>query len=119
MIPALLRSKLLLQNLKSYKSSGSDQIPAELIQAGGEVLSSKIHKLINSIWNMEKLPNRWKKSIIVPVHKKSDKTNCSNYRGISLSPSYQSLPNILPSRLNPYIDEIIGIISAGFEQINY
>jgi hypothetical protein len=37
--------------LERYKSPGSDQIPAELIQAGGEILRSKIHKLINSIWN--------------------------------------------------------------------
>jgi hypothetical protein len=42
--------------LKTYKSPGSDQIPAELIQAEGEILRSKIYRLINSIWNMEKLP---------------------------------------------------------------
>jgi hypothetical protein len=38
---------------KSYKLSGSEQIPAELIQAGGEILRSEIHKLINSIWNKD------------------------------------------------------------------
>jgi hypothetical protein len=37
--------------LKRYKSPGSDQIPAELVQAAGETLWSEIHKLINSIWN--------------------------------------------------------------------
>jgi hypothetical protein len=42
-----------LQKLKRYKSPGSDQIPAELIQAGGEILWPKILKLINSIWNRE------------------------------------------------------------------
>jgi hypothetical protein len=46
--------------LKRYKSPGSDQNPAELIQAGGEILRSKIHKLINSIWNKEELPDQWK-----------------------------------------------------------
>ncbi|PNF34643.1 hypothetical protein B7P43_G05860 [Cryptotermes secundus] len=69
---------------KRYKSPGSDQIPAELIQAGGEILHSKIHNLITSIWHKEKLSDQWKESIIVPVHKKGDKTDCSNYRGISL-----------------------------------
>ncbi|PNF28551.1 hypothetical protein B7P43_G12912 [Cryptotermes secundus] len=54
--------------LKRYKSPGSDQIPAELTQAGGEILCSKIHKLITSIWHKEKLPDQWKDSIIVPVH---------------------------------------------------
>jgi hypothetical protein len=70
--------------LKKYKSLGSDKIPAELIQAGGEIILSAIHKLINSGWNKEELPDQWKESIIVPVHKKDDKTDCNNYRGISL-----------------------------------
>jgi hypothetical protein len=48
---------------------GSDQIPAELIQAG-ETLLSAIHKLINAIQNEEELPDGWKESIIVPIHKK-------------------------------------------------
>jgi hypothetical protein len=45
---------------------------------------SVIHKLITSIWNKEELPDRWKESIIVPVHKQGDKTDDDNYRGISL-----------------------------------
>jgi hypothetical protein len=40
-----------------YKSPGSDQILAELIQAGGETLLSKIQKPINSLWNKEQLPD--------------------------------------------------------------
>jgi hypothetical protein len=59
--------------LKKYKSTGSDQIPAELIDAGGETLVSDIHKVINSILNKEEMPNEWKESIIVPVHKTADK----------------------------------------------
>jgi hypothetical protein len=101
--------------LKRYKSPGIDQIPAELIQAGGNTLLSEIHKLINCIWNKEELPEQWKESIIVPVYKKDDKTDCSNYQGISLlSTSYQILSNILLSRLTPYVDEIIGDHQCGF-----
>jgi hypothetical protein len=48
------------------------------------MLLSAIHKLVNSVWKKEKLPDQWKESIIVPVHIKADKTNCNNYRGISL-----------------------------------
>jgi hypothetical protein len=70
--------------LKKYKSPESDEIPAELIQAGGKILLYVIHKLINSVWNKKELPDQWKKSIIVPVHKKGDKTDCNNYHGISL-----------------------------------
>jgi hypothetical protein len=66
---------------------------------------SVIHKLINSVRNKEELPGQWKESIIVPIHKKGDKTDCNNYHGISLlTTSYKILSNILL----PYIDEIIG-----------
>jgi hypothetical protein len=94
-----------IAKLKKY----SEEIPAELIQAGVEILLSAIHKLINSVWNKEKLPDQWKASITVPIHKKGDKADCNNYHGISLlSTSYNILSNILLSRLSPYIDEIIG-----------
>jgi hypothetical protein len=46
----------------------------QLIQAGGETLRSEIHKLFNSIWSKEELPEQWKVSIIVPIYKKGDKT---------------------------------------------
>jgi hypothetical protein len=53
--------------LKRYKSSGSDKILAELIQAGSETLLSDIRKLINCILNKGVLPDQWKESVIVPV----------------------------------------------------
>jgi hypothetical protein len=73
--PSPFEVEIATAKLKMYKSPGSDQIPAELIQAGGEILFSKIHKLINFIWNKEELPDQWKESIILPVHKKSNKTD--------------------------------------------
>jgi hypothetical protein len=56
--PIRLEVEIAIAKLKKYKSPGSVQIPAELIQAGGEILLSEIHKLINSVWNMEELPGR-------------------------------------------------------------
>jgi hypothetical protein len=50
-----LEVEIAFTKLKKYKSPGSDQITAELIQAGGEILLSAIHKLINSVWNKEEL----------------------------------------------------------------
>jgi hypothetical protein len=90
---AFYTSKLnVIGKLKRYKSPGVDQIPAELIQEGGEALRWEIHKLIKLIWNKEELPHQWKESIVVPIHKKGDKTDCRNYRGISLlSTSYKIL----------------------------
>jgi hypothetical protein len=103
--------------LKRYKSPGVDQIPVELIQAGGETLRSEIHKLIKLIWNNEELPLQWKESTMVPTHKKGDQTDCSNYRGISLlSTSYKILSNTLLARLTPYADEIMGDHQCEFQR---
>jgi hypothetical protein len=68
--PSRLEVKIAIANLNKYKSPGSDQIPAELIQAGGEILLSEIHKLINSVCNKEELPDQWKEPISVPLHTK-------------------------------------------------
>jgi hypothetical protein len=56
--PSRLEVEIAIAKLKKYRSPGSDQIPTELIQAGGEILLSAIHKLINSVWNKEELPDQ-------------------------------------------------------------
>jgi len=103
------------EEVKRNQSPGTDQIPAEMIKAGSRTIHSAIHELINSIWNKEKLPEEWKELIIVPLYKKGDKTDCSNYRGISLlSTIYKILSNILLSRLTPYTGEITGNHQGAF-----
>jgi hypothetical protein len=85
--PIRLEVEIAIAKLKKYKSPGSDQIPTELIQAGGEFT------------------------------KKSDKTDYNNYRVISLlSTSYKMLSNILLSRLSLYVDDIIGDYQCGFRR---
>jgi hypothetical protein len=112
--PSLVEVEIAIGKLKSYKSPGTDQIPAELIKTGGETLCSEIHRLICSIWNKEELPQQWKESIIVPIYKKGDKTDCNNYGGISLlSTAYKILSKIILSRLTPYVNEIIGDHQCG------
>jgi hypothetical protein len=54
-----------IEKMKSYESSGIDKILVELIQAGGNTLCSEIHRLINSIWNKEELPQQQKEFIII------------------------------------------------------
>jgi len=85
--PSAAEVALAIDKLKSHKSPGIDQIPAELIKARGRTICLEINKLITSIWKKEKLSEEWKESIIVPNHKKGDKTDCGNYRGISLLPT--------------------------------
>ena len=115
--PSAAEFELAIDKLKSHKSPGIGQIPAELIKAGGRKICLEIHKHITSIWKKEKLPEEWKESIIISIHKKGDKTDCSNYRGISLLPTtYKILSNILLSRLIPYATEIIGDHQCGFRR---
>ena len=100
--PSAFEIELVIEKLKSHRSPGIDQIPAELIKAGGRKISYEIHKIIISIWNKEELREEWKESITEPIHKNSDKTDCSNYRGLPLSPTTNKIvSNVLLSRLTP------------------
>jgi hypothetical protein len=70
--PSLVKVEIAIEKLKSYKSPGTDKIPAKVIEAGSEVLCSEIHKLIRSVWNKEELRQQWKESVGVPIYKKGD-----------------------------------------------
>jgi hypothetical protein len=59
--PSYLETEMAIAKFTKYKSPGSDQILAELIQAGGETLLSVMYKPSNSIWDTEELPE-WKES---------------------------------------------------------
>jgi hypothetical protein len=90
--PNALDDEMDSEKPKRHKSPGIDQIPAELITARGMTIHSEIH----SIWNKDEMPDKWKEVITVPIYKKGDKTECSNYRDISLlSSTYEILSNIL------------------------
>ena len=115
--PSVFEVEMAIEKLKRYKSPGIDQIPAELIKAGSRKFYSKIHKLINPVRNEKELPDQWKKSVILPVYKKGDKTDCSNYRSISLlSTAHKVISNILLSRLTPYAEKITGYHQCGFRR---
>jgi hypothetical protein len=68
LVPGLsyLEVEIAIAKLKKYKSPGSVQILVELIQAGVRLVYVD-HKLINSIWNKEELPDQWTESLIIPV----------------------------------------------------
>jgi len=115
--PSSFEVEMAIKKLKSHKSLGIDQIPEELIKAGGKKIRCEIHKLIISIWNKEEFSEEWKESIIIPTYKKGGKTDCSNYRGISLLPTtYKILSNFPLSRLTPYAEKIIEDHQCGFRR---
>jgi hypothetical protein len=108
--------EIAIEKLKRYTSPGSNQILAELIQAGCEILHSKIHELITSIWNTEKLPDQWKESIIIPVHKKGDKTDCGNIGGYHYYQFRTKFYRIFFSQGSVHmLMRLLGIISVGFD----
>ena len=71
--PSAFEVELAIEKLKNHKSPGIDQIPAEVIKAGGRTIRGEIHKLIISTWNKEELPEEWKESIVVPIYTKGNK----------------------------------------------
>ena len=58
--PSFSEFELAIDKLKSHKSPGIDQIPAEMIKARGRKICLEIHKPVTSIWKKEKLPEDWK-----------------------------------------------------------
>jgi hypothetical protein len=93
--PSRLEVEIAVAELMKYKSPVSERIPAELLQAGCEIVLFVIHKLIHSVWNKEELPDQCKESIIVPVNKSCEKTDGNNYCEISLlSTSHKILSSI-------------------------
>jgi len=64
------------------------------------------------------MPKEWTVTIICPLHKKGDKTDCQNYRGISLlSVIYKVFAKILAKRLSPYAEQIISAVSEETGQL--
>ncbi|KAI5726244.1 hypothetical protein M8J77_025735 [Diaphorina citri] len=70
--------------LKNNKASGEDGIVAELWKYADNYSILCLQKIIEQIWTTEKLPEDWSTAIIHPIHKKGDKSDPNNYRGISL-----------------------------------
>lgn len=75
----------IIRKTKSNRAGGEDDIIIELIKLGKtELLIKEIQQLIASVWSSESMPEDWQSCILFPIHKKGDKRDCKNYRGISL-----------------------------------
>jgi len=73
---------LAIEKLRSHKLPVTDQIPAEMIKQEVDQFALRSINLLSFIWNKKELAEEWKESVIAPIYKKGDKTDCSNYRGI-------------------------------------
>ena len=82
--PSAFEFEMAIEKLKRRKSPGTGQIPTQLIKAEGRINRSEIRKLTKSILSMEKLPEERTETIILLIGKKDDKTDSSDYTGMSL-----------------------------------
>ena len=94
-----------IDQLKSGKAAGIDGIPPEIWKHGGTALHSKLLELLILCWEKSKLPQDFRDAVIITLYKnKGEKSNCSNYRGITLlSIAGKILARILLNRLVPTI----------------
>ena len=80
----LLEVRAAIQAMKSNKAPGPDGIPAEKWKSS-EALAEQLHKLLVHIWEKEDVPQQFKDANVVTIWKrKGSKSDCNNYRGISL-----------------------------------
>lgn len=115
--PSLAEVKDAITRLKNNKAPGEDGLPAELFKSGCQGIVTALHKLIAKIWSEEKLPEKWMISVICPLHKKGCKTDCGNFRGISLLPTaYKVLSIILSDRLVPLMEDFLHPYQTGFRR---
>jgi hypothetical protein len=105
-----------INKLKARKAPGLDYITAEEIQAATQGSGREIvHKFCNHIWKEEIFPDEWKRAIITPIYKKKGKTDCGNYRGVSLLCHFNKVfTSILMDRIKERTEEILGEEQAGF-----
>lgn len=113
----ILRSEIeeAVKMLKKGKSPGVDNIPGELLQAGGEHMSTALLNICNKIWKNVKWPESWTKSLVITLPKKGDLKVCNNYRTLSLiSHPSKVLLRVILNRLKHQAQEIIAEEQAGF-----
>ena len=101
--------------MKKGKSAGVDNIPAELVQAGGEDVITALTTICNKIWQTGEWPKPWTQSLVITLPKKGNLQQCQNYRTIRLisHPSKVMLKVVL-NRLQPQTEKIITEEQAGF-----
>ena len=90
------------------KAVGPDGLPAELLKLGllqGRTILLELHQLTTLIWREGKVPQQWKDAAITVLHRKGDKTECGNYRGISpVSHADKVLLKVVARRLSAYCE---------------
>ena len=90
--------KWALGNITMNKTSGGDGIPAELFQILKDDSVKVLHSTYQQIWKTQQWPQDWKRSVFIPVPKKGNTKECSNYHTIALISHQQSNVQVYPSQ---------------------
>ena len=94
--------------MANAKAVGPDGLPAKLLKLGPQqdrTILRRLHRLTILIWRQGKVQQQWKDAVITVLHKKGDKKECGNYRGISLvSHAGKILLNVVARRIRAYCE---------------
>ena len=109
--------KWALGSITTNKSSGGDEISVDLLQ----ILKNDAVKVLNSIcqqgWKTQQWPQDWKRSVFIPIPKKGNAKECSNYRTTALiSHASKVMLNILQGRLQQYENQELPDVQGGFRK---
>ena len=92
-----------LENIIMNKASGGDGIPNELFQILKDDAMKVLHSICQQIWKTQQWSQDWKRSVFIPIPKKGNAKECSNYRTIALiSHASKVMLKILQARLQQY-----------------
>ena len=109
--------KMVLESITMNKASGGDGIPVELFQILKDDAVKVLHSIGQQIWKTQQWPWDWKRSIFIPIPKKGNAKECSNYRTIALI-SHASIVmlKILQARLQQYVNRELPDVQDGLRK---
>ena len=116
--PNILESKVkwALGNITTKKASGSDGIPAELFQILKDDAVKVLHSICQQIWKTQQWPQDWERSVFIPIPKKGNAKECSNYFRIAvISHISKVMLKILQTRLQQYMNHEFPVLEKAEE----
>ena len=106
-----------LENITTNKASGGDGIPVKLFQILKDDAVKVLHSICQQMWKTQQWPQDWKRSVFIPVTKKGNAKECSNYCTIALiSHASKVMLKILRARLQRYMNHELPDVQAGFRK---
>ena len=112
-----MQSQVSLESITMNKAKGGDEIPAELFQILKEDAVKVLHSICQQIWKTQQWPRDWKRSVFIPIPKKGNAKECSNYHIIALiSHASKITLKILQARLQQYVNWELTDVQTGFRK---